>query len=266
MRITIGLSFVSLFWVLLAGCGGVVETAAGPPPDVTIGTGNWLVSGYYQASPNNIDPYSFGGPLVNNNGQLSGVFHIDQACFGSGATDVPYTGTMDAKNIVNTTSAGVNGQQLTFTGLLSADGSTITQGSFKIVGGCSGTIVSGTFPPDGNGVQETTAYRLPSLTGSWAMNFGLAEQLAQSATADANGNYALTGTVMVQGSPCFTQGTLQPGSYVSGVSGQEIIKMNDGSVIQGTLNVSFNGQISSSIFGVDLHPGTVTGGNCNGLI
>lgn len=267
MRFKIGLVSIPLFCALFTGCAKELTTSAPPPAQVTTGTGNWLISGYYQVGQS-FPSYSFSGSLVNDNGQLNGVFHIDQPCFGSGATDVPYTGTVDAKNVVNITSAGVNGQQLTFTGLLSTDGSTITQGSFKINGGCSGSIVSGTFP-EGPGIPatlETSANRLPSLTGSWSVPTSLTEQLSQSSTPDADGHYALTGTVTVQGYPCFTQGTLQPGSFVSGVTGQEIIKMNDGSVMQGTLGVSFNGQLSSSILGLSLHPGTVTGGKCDGTI
>ena len=267
MRIEVGLVAVSLLCALVAGCGGVVEVNAPPPPDVTAGTGNWLISGFYEVSQG-FNPYSFSGSLVNENGHLNGVFHIDQPCFGSGAMDVPYTGTVDAKNVVNIRSAPVNSQVLTFTGLLSADGSTMTEGSFKIVGGCTGSIVSGTFD-EGPGVPatlQTSAYRLPSLTGSWMMSSSLSEQLTQSSTPDASGHYALSGTVTVQGSPCFTQGTLQPGSFVSGVSGQEIVKMNDGSTLQGTLGVSFNGQLSSSILGLSLHPGSVKGGKCDGPI
>lgn len=111
---------------------------------------------------------------------------------------------------------------------------------------------------------QTSAYRLPSLTGSWSMGSSLSEQLTQSSTPDADGDYALSGTVVVKGSACFAQGTLQPGSYVSGVSGREIVKMNDGSILQGMLNVSFNGQLSSSILGLSLHPATINGGKCDG--
>ena len=266
MRIRVALVVVSLFCVPFAGCGGVVQTTAPPPPDVTTGTGNWLISGFYQAGDGTAG-YSFGGSLANDNGRLNGVFHIDQPCFGSGATDVPYTGIVDAKNVVNITSAAVNGEVLTFKGLLSSDGSTITEGSFKINGGCTGSIVSGVFDTGpGVAMLQTNAYRLPSLTGTRSISTSLSEQLTQSSTPDTDGHYALSGTVTVHGSPCFTQGTLQPGSFVSGVSGEEIIKMNDGSVLQGTLSVSFNGQLSSSILGISLHPGSVTGGSCDGAI
>lgn len=266
MRTRFGLGAVSVLCVLFFGCGKELTTIAPPVADVATGTGNWLISGFHQVN-NGIGAYSFGGSLVNINGQVNGVFHIDDPCFGSGATDVPYSGTVDAKNVINITSAGVNGQQLTFTGLLSADGSSIAQGSFKVVGACSGNIVSGTFDTGpGLAMLQTTAYRLPSLTGAWSLSTSLSEQVTQSSTADANGDYALSGTVTVQGSPCFTQGTLQAGSFVSGVSGQEIVKMNDGSVLQGMLGVSFNGQLSSSILAINLHPGNVTGGKCDGPI
>jgi hypothetical protein len=267
MKILFGLATVPLIYVSITGCGGVVTTAALPPPDVNTGTGNWVISGYYEAEQS-ILPYSFGGSLVNNNGQISGVFHINQPCFGSGTTDVPYTGTLNSKNNLSITSTPVNGQTLTFAGVLSGNGSSITNGNFKITGGCTGSIVSGTFPPNGNGVQETTAYRLPSLTGSWqdsASDTGLrlAEQFTQAATPDERGDYALTGTVTVQGSPCFTKGTVESGSFVSGALGQLIIKMDDGSTLQTGIQISFNGQLSDSIFGFNLYQGSVTGGACD---
>jgi len=246
---------------------------AGPPPASTLGTGNWIISGYYQSGAS-ILPYSFGGSLVNDGGQVSGVFHVSSSCFGNGATDVPYTGTLDSKNTLYLMSSPVDGQVLTLLGTLSADGSSISDGIFKVTGGCSGSIVGGTIA-DGPGASfETVAYRVPSLTGSWTSSswspvaggdeFPLSEQLTQAAAADAHGDYVLTGTATVTGSNCFTQGTLEDGSFVSGGIGREIIRMNDGSTVEAAVTLDDGG--ANTRPRLLLNPGSVSGGNCNGPI
>jgi hypothetical protein len=178
---------------------------------------------------------------------------------------------LDAKNNVSITSAAVNGQTLTFEGVLSADGSSINKGNFKITGGCTASLVSIT-GPDGPGASwQTTALRLTNIGGSWSSpkpfsGPALSEQVTQSASPDEHGNYALMGTVTVQGSSCFTQGMLQSGSFVSGLLGRQVIKMNDGSTLDATLTVSNNAELSNPIAGLELYPGSITGGACNGPV
>lgn len=255
---------------LLAGCSGTVATVVPPPADVTTGTGNWIISGLYETAQT-IAPYSFGGSLLNDNGQLSGVMHIDQPCFGSGSTDVPYTGTVDTKNMVSIRSTSVAGQVLTFQGVLSPDGSSITDGSFTITGGCTGNVTGGTIDEGPGAVEYTTGFRVPSLTGSWNASTvvsgpALSEEITQSPTPDSHGDYALTGAVTVQGSACFTKGTLQSGSYISGGLGQEVILMNDGSLLRATLTDPYGGPGSASARILDIYPAKITGGLCDGSL
>jgi hypothetical protein len=266
--------FSCVVFVAAAGCGKDLFIEAGPPPASTLGTGNWIVTGFYQSGPS-IFAYSFGGSLVNNGGQISGVFHINQSCFGDGATDVPYTGMLDNTNTLTITSSPVNGQVLTFLGTLSSDGSSVSDGIFKVTGGCSGGIMSITIPEAGGATMETKAYRVPSLTGSWGSaswtpvaggdEFPLSEELTQASAPDVHGNYALTGTVTVTGSNCFTHGTLQSGSFISGLLGREIVKMNDGSTIDAVITGSYGGQTGTRPT-LLLEPGSISGGNCNGPI
>jgi hypothetical protein len=267
MKRTLGLAVIPFICLVLTGCGGEIIRPV-PPPDVTTGTGNWFIYGYYKVGVA-IAPYSFGGSIVNNNGQLSGFFHIDQICFDSGATDVPYTGAVDSKNNVSITSSTVAGQVLKLTGTLSADGSALTQANFSITGGCTGNITSATIP-NGPGTEfATTAYRVPELTGGWTAVAGrplnISEQLSQAKASDGHGYYALSGTVSVQGSPCFTHGVLQPPSFVSGTLGHERIAMDDGSVIDATLVLGY-GEDPSAKPELTLDPGTITGGQCNGPV
>ncbi|HTV08517.1 MAG TPA: hypothetical protein VMD97_05695 [Candidatus Aquilonibacter sp.] len=237
---------------------------------MTTGTGNWIVSGLSQTTQA-ISPYSFGGSLINDNGQLSGVLHINQPCFGSGTTDVPYTGTVDAKNNLSIQSAPVAGQILTFHGVLAADGSSITNAGFTVTGGCTGSLTGGTVDEGPGALEVVTAFRIPALAGSWNTTTVvsgpiLSEEIMQSSTPDSHGDYALTGAVTVQGSACFTKGTLQPGSFLSGNLGQEVVLMNDGSVLRATFTDSYHGPSSAAVRALDLYTGTITGGACDGPV
>jgi hypothetical protein len=64
-------------------------------------------------------------------------------------------------------------------------------------------------------------------------------QRVQSPSPDANGNYSLTGTIAIQGSPCFSKGTLQPTSLISGYLGHEVYKMDDGSTLDIPIEVEY---------------------------
>jgi len=255
--------------VLVAGCGKDVFISLVPPTPATTGTGNWFFSGYYADGCCGIVPYYFGGSLINNGGQLSGVLHIDQSCFGSYATDVPYTGTLDGKNNLSITSSPISGQILTLQGTMSADASTLNGGTFSVARGCAGGILSGTFG-SGPFAEETQGIRVPGLTGTWTsspttgggLGISVTEQLTQSSTPDAHGDYALTGTMTVQGSPCFTKGTLQTTSFVSGEEGHELLLMDDGSTLDASLMVSFVANQTKPILG--LEQAVIAGGKCNG--
>lgn len=262
---------VAGIWVcVLAGCGGDV-TVLGTPPPSTLGSGNWEISGFYEQS-SYFAPYSFGGSLVNAGGQIAGVFHADTSCFGSGATDIPYTGSGSGNGKVSLTSAAVSGQVVSVTGTLAADGQSMTNASFTVAGGCTGEIVSVT-APNGPGAEiATTAVRVPELTGVWRevsndtlAGPSLSEQLSQSGTPDAHGDYALSGTVAVQGSACFTSGTLEAPSFVSGTMGHERVVMNDGSVLDATLTVGLGAEAGAKPV-LTLGPGSIAGGQCDGAV
>jgi len=256
--------------ILMAGCGPNLFTAA---TDVS-GTGNWFVAGSYNTPVVGIRLYLFGGSLTNVSGQISGTFHAYTSCFANGATDIPYTGTLDETHQLSVTSSPVNGQVLSLSGTLSPDGSVLNSASFSVIGGCSGNIVSGTFNEGPGALAQTQATRVGSLTRTWVTagesRPSFTENLVQSTTPDTHGNYALTGTVTVQGSPCFTQGTLQASSFVSGTLGYERLLMNDGSVIEGQLDLGVSVVDGGSSLTNPLPTNSlvfdavVSGGQCNG--
>jgi hypothetical protein len=264
-----------LLLFFLTGCGPNLFTFTTD----TTGTGNWFISGSYSpklTSSGGISLYLFGGALTNIDGQVTGVLHANTSCFGNGATDIPYSGTVDTKRNLSIRSSPVNGQVLSLSGILSADGSVLNNANFSIIGGCSGDIVSGTFNEGPGALAQTQATRIGSLTRTWtpvqSSNLPFTETLIQSPTPDVHGDYALAGTVTVQGSPCFTQGTLQPSSFISGNLGYESLLMNDGSVIKGSLIagipiVDGGSTLTSPLPVTQLTvAGIVTGGKCDGSV
>src|SRR5207237_1659215 len=80
-----------------------------------------------------------GGSLVSNGTQISGVVHIlNSSCFQL-AQDVSVSGSITAgSNAVTMTSASIAGQVITVTATASADGKTLSNGSYSIAGGCGG--------------------------------------------------------------------------------------------------------------------------------
>ena len=236
-----------LLGLLLTSCSNV-SIFVGPPTPATTGSGNWYFAGFYDTGDSSgIGQFDFGGSLVNTGGQVAGVLHINTSCFDSYATDVPYTGTLDANNDLSITSASVNGQILAVQGTLSADASSLSNVHFTVSGGCSEGVVQVT-GPDGPGASfNAQGIRIPNLSGTWtgnngtnpdpAGNLSITEQLTQSSTPDSHGYYALSGTVAIQGSDCSVAGTIEPASFISGYLGTEILQMSDGSTVSATLQV-----------------------------
>jgi hypothetical protein len=258
-----------LLCTLLTSCSNYAIPDDHTP--VSTASGNWDLYGQYTGSRGSTTTSGeliFGGSLIQANTQVSGVFHIDTPCFGNSATDVPYTGTL-INNTINITSSPVAGQTLTLQGTLSQNDTVLFTAAFEINGGCTGNLYSPALTFTVNSYLDQKGVRIPSLTGSWTpdlnlpFSLNLTERLTQSPTPDAHGDLALTGTVTVAGSPCFTTGTLQPSSFVSGALGQQIILMNDGSTITSTLALETRTTFAKP--SLDLN-GTITGGNCNGPI
>lgn len=109
-----------------------------PPTPASTGTGNWIFNPVLFQNGQASYYYYFGGSLINTGGQVKGVLPINENCFGSYATDIPYTGTLDTNNRLSIISSKVDGQVLTLQGTLSSDASTLNNLTFSIKGGCSG--------------------------------------------------------------------------------------------------------------------------------
>lgn len=265
LRLTISALSLALC-TLLTACG---KDSAIPDIPIT-STGNWYFYGNYEpstGSPFNTGSIVFGGSLIQTNTQVSGVLHINHPCFGNNTTDIPYTGTL-INNHLSFTSAQVAGQTLTLDGTLSQNDSVLATASFQINGGCAVALYSPALLFTVHAYLDQKGARIPSLTGSWTTLIdsagpSITEQLTQSTTPDLHGDFALTGTVSVTGSPCFTTGTLEPTSFISGDLGQQVILMNDGSTLTATSEANPGSNLGTAL---SLYPGTITGGNCNGPV
>jgi hypothetical protein len=65
-----------------------------------------------------------------------------------------------------------------------------------------------------------------------------------------------------RGSPCFTEGTLQATSFVSGEEGHELFLMDDGSTLDASLIVSLVANQTKPVIALEQAP--IAGGKCNG--
>jgi len=252
--------------ILLGGCTTIKFPATPVAP--TIVAGNWF---FYSITadgtpPSQRLPFSLGGSLLlTGKTQVSGIFHLDQSCLGSITTDIPYAGVISGDQMT-LTSSPVNGEVLNIQGTLDASGTKFHGDSLTLTGPCSGTIVALTGPNGPGSSYNPLGNQQPALNGSWSTNPTnpdpqITLQLTQSDTPDAHGNFAISGTARVQGSPCFTSGTLQSPSFLSGGQGQITILFNDGSKLSSTLLAFALQGVTKSVVTID--SATITGGNCN---
>ena len=248
----------------LAGCG---SNSAIPFITPGTATGNWTIYnvGFNQGSSVN-GFTSIGGPFTQTGNALTVSLHITSPCFGNGQTPIPLTGAINQENNqFSLTSASVAGETVVLQGTFSSARDTFNSGYLSLSGACTGYLVSQTGDDDG-AILNPRGTKIPSLTGTWAFADAypgptLSEQLTQSTTPDSQGRFTLTGTASISGSPCFSTGTLQPGSYLTGSTGQQVILLNDGSTLTSPVIVSAPvGYLPS----LQLYPGTISGGNCNG--
>jgi hypothetical protein len=254
----------------LALCALLTSCGANSSIPLTTISGNWSIYNINVERP--AQPVLFStmnGPITQSGNSLIATFHIQDACFGDGETPIPFTGSVNPENnhfTLNATS--VDGETITVQGTFSVAKDTFLSSSLTFSGTCTGSFSALTGDEKG-AILNPHGQKLPSLTGTWApyvnelSSLNLVEQLTQTPTSDSYGYFALTGTVTIAGSPCFSTGTLQPASFVSGAVGKQIILLNDGSTLTTSIQVGAAG--SNGTF-LNLYPGSITGGNCNGPV
>lgn len=175
---------------VFASCGGgggsTQEASSSGSNSVPVLTGNWdftissaVLAGTVEA----------GGGLTSNGNKVMGVLHvIGSQCFTQDQ-DVPISGTLSASNQLSATTAAVNGQVITVSALVSADGKSMSAGTYSISGGCGNTdhgSVSGTLIPSFSGTYSGT-YQ-DGFDGAVQISFPLTE----SSSATPNGLFTAT--------------------------------------------------------------------------
>jgi hypothetical protein len=242
--------FLFLGLLVLVGCGGGNNSTPPVNPQqqqFTVTSGNWDLSGSDQGGA-----FIVGGNLTQSGKALTGVFHAANSPCYDLALDIPVSGTATASN-ATVTSSSVQSQVISAT--LSGGAASVT-GTFSITGGCAAGSV-GTF----NGAL------VPSLSGTWTGSFTSVNgppvvtataNLTQTALADADGLFSLSGTAALTNSACFTSSTVA----VSAVVGRVVL-----------LSLTNNDGSTTSFAGTLTAPGTakqitgnysVSGGACAG--
>lgn len=256
--------------LLLTACGGS-STAAPPAPTPDI-TGNWAIAGSPSAPAQSLE---LSGNLTGSGKQITGTFlALGSSCFlpspvFSGTLPVPlltFTGTLDASGRLRLVSSAYQNQVVTATGTISADGNTLTQGTYSIAGGCADKMTG-----------ALAGYRIPPLTGTFSGSFTLSNlttpgstaisvtaQLTQAATPTGFA-YPLSGSVTITGTPCFSKGNTiaatpanpLAGGLVFGKHYVVLFAMDDGSTVGATGDSDLAAAQLRTIF-------SVSGGKCSG--
>jgi hypothetical protein len=183
-----------------------IEAVLSLTPDKFVGTARIIGAGYPNSDPcyNIVDP-------------------------------IPLSGTIDAQGNISVKSAAVRGQVLSFTGVLAADRSSLSLGTYEFKGGCadghSGLLTGVKFKPIG-GIYNGT------LTEPGA-SVAVSADLTQSINSDGGGFLEVKGTVNYTGA-CTEKFTVSS-SELAGRFIQLQLGAEDGSKTTVYGNVDANG-------------------------
>ena len=277
--------------LLLCGCGGKSVTATPTPvtPDASALAGNWLIVGPMPAISPSVSIPPQPPPMrlaltvdaVGNNIVAAGFgTHLCGSFMGSFSFAPVVTGTVAQDGSFSLGAPPVFPDiTVAMTGKMPATAGTPWAGSYTVgftelpgfqtdcVGTFSDTFTAISFPLV-NGVYAGTASSTTSVNGApTTTTMALQVTLQQGGTAtDIRGrtvtsNTVLTGSIKVQGSPCFSSGTTN-GSVSSSVLGNEVsaaFTMDDGSTLElsGSLTDASESRIATNLV-------LLTGGQCGG--
>lgn len=243
--------------VLMSGCGGGWRAGEVPPgqstptpPTTPNVAGNWQFS---PASAPGKPPLTIAGSIGQSDSTISAAVHVlGSNCFDR-LTTVQLTGKATGGS-VSLTSNPVDGQRGTFTGNFSSGA---FSGTYGIKGGCAdgdhGNLTGINIPYIANAW-------IGSFTASTQETFNLTGDIAQNATASAEGSYEISGNATLDG-PCFKAATIKPGAFPSG---SFILGMSVGLEFETTNGtITFLGTLSqdrSEISGTY----SISGGTCEG--
>ncbi len=228
--------FLRIFLTAVCGAALLVASGCGGGSSSSV-NGNYALQGALSQGGGAF----LGGPLSGSGG-IKGTFHVlDSSNCISSSSVVPVTGsTSGGKLTLNT--AQVEAQTFQIKATISSDGSTISNGTYKVTGGCaagqSGSITGFRVDPfTGNYSGTLTAADLAgNPTGAQVATMA---NLTQSSSADANGLYSVTGPVTLN-SACFT-GFQIATSQIFGTQFNLVLTPNGAAPSPGAPVVTING-------------------------
>ncbi len=225
----------------LAGCSDAGTTTTGGLIPSNFARGNWQISSSNAVAA----PLpAVSGSLSVSADKITGIFHAQGtgACLAA-ANSFELAGTADKDNKITLTGP-VSGGSLTLTGTLAADGRSLTDASYNVVGGRCAFAQKAT----------ATAQAFTSISGTYAGNFADADgqvaqvtaTLNQSPTSDPDGNFTLSGSATVSNNPCFpspvpvsnTQVTGGNFTFTYGANGNSVTAQGTFSQDASTLSVT----------------------------
>lgn len=197
------------------------STTPAPQPSYSM-NGNWdflATSSKYAGVT-----LEMGGILTSTGNNVAGTLFVGNvkgaSCF-SLLQPVPVTGTISNSGSVTVASSAINNQIITFTGNLTAGGSSVTGATYSVSSGTGST--QGCAAGDQGNVAASVAFPLSSTyTGNITSQStgdvfpATANILTQTATFDTAPYLTLAGTISVSGSSCFTKENLTPGLQAGG--------------------------------------------------
>ncbi len=195
------------------GCSTSFVPAASPASAIAV-AGNWQFAST-DAVASKLPMLS--GELTGTSAAITGVLHSDATadCVAPAAS-IPVKGSANAANLVTLTGAGVAGGTLKVTGTLAADGKSLSNAAYTVVGGsCAFTAKA-----------QAVADAYSPITGTYTGNFSdangqviaIVANLSQTPGSDPNGNFQLSGTATFPNNPCFVSPVSIANSQVTGGS------------------------------------------------
>jgi len=197
---------------LLSGCSD--ETITNPSAAISV-TGNWQIAST-AAAASKLSALS--GAFTGTSASLTGILHSNSAsaCIAPAAA-FGVTGSTNSTGVTTITGANVAGGVLTFSGNLAANGKSLSNTTYNVAGGSCAFAAA---------VTGATAQDYAPITGNYTGSFSdpngqlitVAASLTQSPTADANGNFTLSGTGTFPSNPCFNSPVTISNTQVTGGS------------------------------------------------
>ncbi len=248
-RLAFAAAALSTLPLVLSGCSAISATSmATPAAKAAFAAGNWQFS---SVAPAATHLPGISGELSGSAAAVTGILHaqLASACIAP-FTTLTVAGSADAKGALTLTGP-VAGGTLTITGILAADGRSLSDATYNVAGGTCAFAKP----------ADALAQAYMPLSGAYAGTFRDSDgqiatvqaTLTQSADANGDGNYTLTGSA-TPNNPCFS--TTVPISNTSVTGGNFTFTYTDPNT---NSSVTANGTFSSDASALTVTNWTLSG-------